>query len=96
MKVAVVYDISTMDAKGRSRLDKVRRICMKWGCSVQKSVYECNLDNAQLTELAMLLNQTIKTDMDTVRFYVLGNNYNNRIICIGRQKTTAQMLDYVL
>ena len=63
---------------------------------MQKSVYECNLDNAQLTELAMLLNQTIKTDMDTVRFYVLGNNYNNRIICIGRQKTTAQMLDYVL
>lgn len=60
MKVAVVYDISTMDAKGRSRLDKVRRICMKWGCPVQKSVYECNLDNAQLTELAMLLNQTIK------------------------------------
>ena len=79
MKVAVVYDISTMDAKGRSRLDKVRRICMKWGCPVQKSVY-----------------QTIRTDMDTVRFYVLGNNYNNRIICIGRQKTTAQMLDYVL
>mgnify|MGYP000015580404 FL=1 len=96
MKVVIVYDISTVDAKGRNRLDRVRCVCMKWGIPVQKSVYECNIDNTQLSELAKTLNDIIRQDIDAVRFYILGNNYNNRILSFGRQNMTAQMLGFVL
>ena len=48
MLTLITYDVCTADAAGRKRLSKVAKICVNYGQRVQNSVFECELDNAQL------------------------------------------------
>jgi len=79
MLVLVSYDVSTIDAEGRRRLRRVAKVCQNHGIRVQNSVFECNVDITQWTTLrAQLLEEYSETE-DSLRFYFLGNNYQNRI-----------------
>ena len=49
MLVLVTYDVNTETAAGRRRLRKVAKVCVDYGQRVQNSVFECVLDNAQLS-----------------------------------------------
>ena len=79
MLTLITYDVSTADAAGRKRLSKVAKICVNYGQRVQNSVFECDLDNAQLTVVRGKLLKAMDDKQDSLRIYNLGNNYANRI-----------------
>lgn len=83
MLILITYDVNTQTANGKKRLRKVAKICVSKGQRVQNSVFECSLDMAEYTIIKHQLEQVIDKNLDSLRFYNLGNNYNNRIEHIG-------------
>lgn len=79
MLVLVSYDVSTINAAGRSRLRRVAKTCENIGIRVQNSVFECNVDPAQWTMLRARLLEVFNPEFDSLRFYFLGRNYQERI-----------------
>ena len=57
--------------------------CVAHGTRVQNSVFECVLDSTQLKMLRHELEQTIDPTCDSLRFYTLGNHYQNKVTHIG-------------
>lgn len=45
--VLVSYDVSTVTAEGRRRLQRMAKACKDYGQRVQYSVFECEVDPAQ-------------------------------------------------
>lgn len=78
MLILVTYDVNTEDEKGKTRLRKVAKLCVKHGQRVQNSVFECILNEAQYVLLKHQLCEIIDTDKDSLRFYNLGNKYKNK------------------
>ena len=58
---------------------KVAKTCQNYGQRVQNSVFECIVDNTQLTELKIKLLDIIDTNEDSLRVYIIGNNYKNKV-----------------
>ena len=58
----------------------------KFGRRVQNSVFECIVDNAQCVELKAILSDIIDKNLDSLRFYYLGNNYQTKIEHIGIER----------
>ena len=83
MLVLITYDVNTETKAGRTRLRKVAKQCVNSGQRVQNSVFECSLDNAKLIEVQHLLEGLIDKNVDSLRFYILGNKYKNKVIHIG-------------
>ena len=83
MLLLITYDVSTMDAAGKTRLRRVAKRCVDYGQRVQNSVFECLVDAAQLVKLKHELCQLIDPEVDSLRFYNLGNNYQHRIEHVG-------------
>lgn len=83
MLVLVTYDVSTESIEGRRRLRKIAKACENRGQRVQKSVFECLLDQAQWTALRQKLIDEMNEDEDSLRFYLLGNNWKRRIEHVG-------------
>ena len=83
MMVLITYDVNTETKAGRTRLRKVAKQCVNYGQRVQNSVFECSLDNAKLIEVQHLLEGLIDKNVDSLRFYILGNKYKNKVIHIG-------------
>lgn len=81
--LVITYDVNTTNPDGARRLRTVAKLCERYGMRVQNSVFEVLVDGAQLTALKESLLQTIDTKQDSVRFYRLGNNYQNKIDKIG-------------
>lgn len=69
--VIVCYDVTTETREGRRRLRRVARICEGVGQRVQKSVFECRIDEAHFEELERRLLAEIKPDEDCLRLYRL-------------------------
>ena len=83
MLIVVTYDVSTEDTAGRKRLRQVAKQCVNCGQRVQNSVFECMVDAAQYKLLKARLLAIIDMEKDSLRFYNLGNNYQNRIEHFG-------------
>ena len=83
MMLVITYDVNTTNPDGARRLRTVAKLCERYGMRVQNSVFEVLVDGAQFTALKESLLQTIDTKQDSVRFYRLGNNYQNKIDRIG-------------
>lgn len=83
MLVLITYDVNTEDAAGRHRLRKVAKECVNYGQRVQNSVFECDLDAAQLALVRHKLEKLIDPKRDSLRFYNLGNKYSSKILHIG-------------
>lgn len=79
MLVLVSYDVSTASGEGRKRLRHVAKICLDYGQRVQMSVFECYLDNAQLQFFRNKILKEIKPEEDSVRFYIMGNNWDRKV-----------------
>lgn len=69
MLVLVTYDVSTETAAGRKRLRRVAKACERFGQRVQKSVFECTLDQMQFEQLERELLSEIDLEQDNLRFY---------------------------
>ena len=89
MLVLITYDVNTETAAGKARLRKVVRQCVNYGRRVQNSVFECILDNAQCILLKSILSDIIDAEVDSLRFYYLGNKYQTKIEHIGVDRGTA-------
>ncbi len=85
MMLVVTYDVDTSDHTGQKRLRKVAKICERYGVRVQNSVFEVLVDAAQLVVLKRELEKVIDMSQDSVRFYRLGNSYENRIETMGKK-----------
>lgn len=83
MMVLITYDVNTETNEGKRRLRQVAKQCVNYGQRVQNSVFECSLDEAQLVKLQALLCGIIDQKSDSLRFYLLGNHYSNKIRHFG-------------
>ena len=86
MLALVTYDVSVSDKAGRTRLRKVSKVCQNYGQRVQNSVFECIVDNTQLTELKIKLLEIIDTNAHSLRVYNIGNNHKNKVEHFGTKK----------
>ena len=89
MLLLITYDVNTETAAGRTRLRKVAKQCMNYGRRVQNSVFECIVDNAQCVMLRSLLTDIIDVNVDSLRFYYLGNKYQTKVEHVGVDKGIA-------
>ena len=83
MLVLITYDVNTEDAAGRKRLRQIAKQCVNCGQRVQNSVFECLLDAAQYRMLQAKLCKIMDPEKDSLRFYYLGNRYENKIEHFG-------------
>jgi CRISPR-associated protein Cas2 len=79
MYIIATYDVSTTTPAGRKRLRQVAKTCLDYGQRVQNSVFECKVDPAQFTALKARLIDIIDPEQDSIRFYLLGKNWKNRV-----------------
>lgn len=71
MDVLVTYDVATEDASGRRRLRHVAQTCLNFGQRVQKSVFECSVNEMQLERMRRDLLKCIDEKADSLRIYRL-------------------------
>lgn len=83
MMILVTYDISSEDATCAKRLRHVAKHCLNFGQRVQYSVFEIEVNPAQWTMLRATLEEIINHDVDSLRYYYLGKNWQNKVEHIG-------------
>lgn len=87
MLVLVSYDVSTIDTAGKRRLRRVAKKCLDFGIRVQNSVFECNVEHAQWVALKHELLSICDLELDSLRFYYLGNKYQHKVEHHGAKPT---------
>ncbi|QHI69689.1 CRISPR-associated endonuclease Cas2 [Tichowtungia aerotolerans] len=87
MLVLVSYDVSTISKPGRRRLARIAKTCLNYGQRVQNSVFECLVDSAQWTALRTELLRLYNPDEDSLRFYFLGKNWEQKLEHHGTKDT---------
>ncbi len=85
MKIVVTYDIDTSNTVGRKRLIKIAAKCMDRGVRVQNSVFECELNAAQLRDFQKELEALMDSAADRVLMYNLGNAWEGKCIRLGKK-----------
>ncbi len=96
MLMLVSYDVNTEDAEGRRRLRHIAKVCENWGIRVQNSVFECTLDWAQWVALKAMLESICRPDLDSLRYYNLGNNYRGKVEHYGAKPTVDPATDTLI
>lgn len=71
MLIIVTYDVSTETREGRKRLRRVAKVCESTGQRVQKSVFECRVNQMQYEELERRLLAEMNEKEDCLRLYRL-------------------------
>lgn len=87
MLVLITYDVNTETESGKRRLKRVAKQCVNYGQRVQNSVFECKLDNTQFRQVRNILEEIIDKNKDSLRYYMLGNNYKDKVIHVGAKET---------
>ncbi len=85
MFVLITYDVNITSPHGAKRLRSVARACLDYGKRVQNSVFECILSEAQFVNLRNQLDGIIDSKQDSIRFYMLGKNWKNKVETLGRE-----------
>ena len=83
MFVLITYDVNITSPTGAKRLRQVARVCKDYGLRVQNSVFECVVTEAQLVLLKNQIDTVIDHSSDSVRFYVLGKNWQRKVDILG-------------
>lgn len=85
MMILVTYDVDTTSPVGEKRLRKVSKLCMDYGQRVQNSVFECVLHESQFIIFKHQLESLIDEELDSIRFYFMGKNWDRHIEMIGKK-----------
>ncbi len=88
MLVIVCYDVNTEALPGRRRLRRVAKVCESAGQRVQKSVFECQVDLAQMEALERRLLAEININEDCLRLYRMADTRGCEVREHGRFKAT--------
>lgn len=83
MLILITYDVDTHTSAGRKRLRKVAKECVNYGQRVQNSVFECQFDSTKYRQVRAILEKIIDKDVDSLRFYNLGDKYKKKVVHIG-------------
>ncbi len=83
MLVLVSYDVSTETAGGQRRLRRIAKICLNHGQRVQKSVFECRVNQAQLETLKCELLAAIDKTEDNLRIYRIPEPLDKHVMEFG-------------
>ncbi|HAR64166.1 MAG: CRISPR-associated endonuclease Cas2 [Candidatus Margulisiibacteriota bacterium] len=98
MFVIVTFDIvqaPTRREMGR-RIYRVAKVMKAFGHRVQKSVFECHLDNPQIETLKMRIMMEINIELgDNVRFYKVCNSCFEKIEVLGMEGVTEDQEVYI-
>ncbi len=86
MTVLVTYDVSTEDVAGRRRLRRVAQQCTNFGQRVQKSVFECQVDDMGYERLMRALVKIIHKEEDSLRIYRLPEPLEKNVRIFGWDK----------
>jgi CRISPR-associated protein Cas2 len=84
MDLLVCYDVATEDAAGRRRLRQVAKVCIAFGQRVQKSVFECSVNDMQLLLMRSRLLNCIDQKTDSLRVYRLIEPREQHVESYGR------------
>jgi len=84
MFYVVTYDVATDTKEGQRRLRRVAQTCEGYGQRVQKSVFECILDETRYVELVHRLGDIIRRDEDSVRIYRTQDFTRNSLVVLGK------------
>lgn len=87
MWIVVCYDVNTETAAGRKRLRRVAQVCKNFGQRVQKSVFECNVDEMKYEDLRRKLLKEVKLELDNLRMYRLTEPRDKRVEEYGSTRT---------
>lgn len=96
MLMLVSYDVNTVNAAGCRRLRRIAKLCESWGIRVQNSVFECYVDWTQWTALKAKLETICDPDLDSLRYYNMGNNYEGKVVHYGAKQTVDPSVDTLL
>lgn len=88
MLIIVTYDVSTETRAGRKRLRRVAKACESMGQRVQKSVFECQVNEMQFEELERRLLAEIDETEDNLRFYRITEPTEVRVREYGTFRST--------
>jgi len=83
MHLLVAYDVNTMTPAGERRLRRVAQVCENFGQRVQKSVFECSVNDMQYEMLKTQLVDIIDAQTDSLRFYRLPAPKEQACECYG-------------
>ncbi len=83
MFLIITYDVNVTTKEGKRRLQKVAKVCVNYGVRVQNSVFECIMDPATELMVRNKLVSIIDEKVDSLRFYYLGDHYQNKVKHIG-------------
>lgn len=87
MWIVVCYDVNTETSAGRKRLRRVAQVCKNFGQRVQKSVFECQVDEMKYEELRRKLLKEVKLELDNLRLYRLTEPRDKRVEEYGSTRT---------
>jgi len=85
--ILITYDVETVSAGGKKRLRKVAKACTDYGQRAQNSVFECVIDPAAWVILKNRLLEIIDQEKDSIRFYYLGSNWDQKVEHYGTKPT---------
>jgi len=83
MLVLITYDVSVITTEGRRRLRNIAKTCLDYGMRVQNSVFECEVEPAQMVDLKAKLMDIYDPDEDSLRFYYLGKKGRQKVEHVG-------------
>lgn len=87
MLIIVTYDVSTETSAGRRRLRRVAKTCESTGQRVQKSVFECQVNEMQYEQLVRELLAEINEQEDSLRFYRITEPTEVRVKQYGKTRS---------
>ena len=90
MITLITYDITEP-----KRLNNLRRFLKEFGLRTQKSVFECDVDDAAIRRIRAYCRDHLDLDKDSVRIYRICNRCINKVVISGLGLKVTQ-LDYMI
>ena len=90
-----MFSVIVYDIQKNSKRTKIAKILEKYGERVQKSVFECDLNLAEMNRLKGQLSQFEYDSEDSIRFYYMENSSVKRIEKIGGKEISLSREFYV-
>ncbi len=96
MLLLITYDVSVITANGKRRLRNIAKTCLDYGMRVQNSVFECEVDPAQLVTLKRELVEIFDPEEDSLRFYYLGKKGRQKVEHMGAKVVADSVRDTLI
>lgn len=96
MRVLITYDVETSSENGARRLRRVAKECVNYGHRVQNSVFECVVNESQLSILRQRLEKEMDKKSDSIRIYHLGNELRNKVEVLGKNTDLNVIGDLII